>query len=396
MKHGLNCRALVPIFEEEEPALDAINYFASRRRELTETLKTLAGFESPTGDKRAVDACSEHIVSLFQTFGASILRHPRSQTGDLYTMDLFFEREKDKRAPLLILLHSDTVWPVGRISSMPIREQGERLSGPGVLDMKAGIVMALAAVKAFRDTENTTVRPLRLFLNSCEETGSPDIEPLLRDLAGNAAAILCLEPSLPGGALKMRRKGRIVGRLVCRGLSAHAGHPEKGVSAVDELSRQLRRLHRIRRGGTTVNPGVIAGGQAVNVVAEEAWAQLDIRFWTAFEEDRVTDYFQNLEAALPGARVAFHLESRIPPMAFSPASRRLFFRAVKIAQAMGLKLHRGKSGGGSDASQIADCGVPILDGLGPDGDGIHAPHEFVLIPSLIDRTALLFELLKRI
>jgi glutamate carboxypeptidase len=259
--------------------------------------------------------------------------------------------------------------------------------------MKAGIVMALSALKAIRDLNRTIRRPVRLFLDSCEETGSRAAKETCRKLARGAAAVLCLEPAIPGGALKLERKGRLVVELLCRGRSAHAGSPEQGVSAVEELVRQLTALKRLAKGGITVNPGLVSGGDAVNVVAKEASVWLDIRFRSQTQEGRISDWFETLEPVLPGARVSRTVHGRTPPMEASAASRSLFRRVRAKAGDMGMELTWARTGGGSDASLISDLGIPILDGLGPDGKGIHAEDEHVLISSLVDRTALLTEIL---
>jgi len=178
------------------------------------------------------------------------------------------------------------------------------------------------------------------------------------------------------------------------GRSAHGGTPEKGVSAVEELVAQIAKFKRLRAGETTVNVGLIGGGEKANVVAESAWATLDVRFWKSADRDRVLKILREAVPTLRGARIKITVESTTPPMEKTKASEKLFLRAQGIAAGLGIALKGGKTGGGSDASIAAGLGVPTLDGLGPDGDGLHAEHEHLLLPSLIERTALLTELLK--
>jgi glutamate carboxypeptidase len=180
------------------------------------------------------------------------------------------------------------------------------------------------------------------------------------------------------------------------GRSAHGGSPDKGVSAIEELVAQIARFKRLRTGETTVNVGLLGGGEKANVVAESAWAVLDIRFWKAADRDRVLKILREAVPTLRGARLKVTVESTTPPMEKTKASERLFVRAQEIAAGLGLALKGGKTGGGSDASIAAGLGIPALDGLGPDGDGLHADHEHLLIPSLVERTALLTQLLEKL
>jgi glutamate carboxypeptidase len=182
--------------------------------------------------------------------------------------------------------------------------------------------------------------------------------------------------------------------LDVHGRSAHGGSPEKGVSAIEELVAQIARFKRLRTGETTVNVGLVGGGEKVNVVAEHAWASLDIRFWKATDRERVLRILREAVPTLRGARLKVSVEGTTPPMERTKASDRLFARAQEIAGTLGLSLKGGKTGGGSDASIAAGQGVPTLDGLGPEGDGLHAEHEHLLVPSLAERAALLTELLK--
>jgi len=260
--------------------------------------------------------------------------------------------------------------------------------------MKAGLAMILASLRALHGLNVRPQKKITVFVNSAEETGSPASTDLIRKLARRASLVLCLEPALPGGALKLERKGRLVVRMDVHGRSAHGGTPEKGVSAIEELVAQIARFKRLRKGETTVNVGLIGGGEKANVVAESAWALLDIRFWTAADRDRVLRNLREAAPAVHGARIKVAVESTTPPLEKTKASEKLYVRAQEIAGRLGLALKAGKTGGGSDASIAAGLGVPTLDGLGPDGDGLHAENEHLLLPSFVERTALLTELLK--
>jgi len=371
-------------------------YFRSRQGELVHLLKQIVALESPTDDKKAVDACVSFVARELKRAGCKVTPYPQPDTGDLTVAEFAPGRLKDADDEILVLTHIDTVWPVGKIAAMPFYVQGHRLYGPGVLDMKAGLVMLLASLRALHGLNAKPQKRITVFVNAAEETGSDASTELIRKLARRASLVLCLEPALPGGALKIERKGRLVVRLDVRGRSAHGGTPEKGVSAIEELVAQIARFKRLRTGETTVNVGLIGGGEKPNLVAESAWAVLDIRFWKAADRDRVLRLLRESVPALRGARIKVSVESSTPPLEKTMASEKLLVRAQEIAGGLGLTLKAGKTGGGSDASIAAGLGIPTLDGLGPDGDGLHAEHEHLLIPSLVERTALLTELLKEL
>jgi glutamate carboxypeptidase len=371
-------------------------YFRSRQGEMVHLLKQLVMLESPTGDKKAVDACAAFVARELKRVGCRVTLHPQKDIGDLVVAEFAPGRVKDADDEMLVLGHIDTVWPLGKLAKMPFYVQGSRLYGPGVLDMKAGIVMFLSALRCLHGLNLKPQKRVTVVVNSAEETGHPAATELIRRHARKASLVLCLEPALPGGALKLERKGRLVVRLEVRGRSAHGGSPEKGVSAIEELVAQIARFKRLRTGETTVNVGLMGGGEKPNVVAESAWAVLDIRFWKAADRDRVLKILREAVPILRGSRLKVTVESTTPPLEKTKASERLFVRAQEIAAGLGLTLKGGKTGGGSDASIAAGLGIPALDGLGPDGDGLHAEHEHLLIPSLVERTALLTQLLEKL
>ena len=376
--------------------MDFNRYFASRRGELLNTLKKVVALESPTSDKKAVDACSGFVIAEFRKTGARITRFTQKDIGDLHIVEYAPGALKSEPERILVLTHIDTVWPVGKIGTMPYYVSGEKVFGPGALDMKAGVVMALSALSTIRQLGVVPQKKITIFINSAEEIGNDAANAAIRELARKSSLVLCLEPALPGGALKLERKGRLVIRLEARGKAAHAGSPEKGVNAIDELAAQIIRLKKIRIGEVTANVGVCSGGVKANVVPDAATALLDVRFWKGTDRERVRGYFRELQPVIKGAKIKAVLESPTPPMEKTKASLKLFGRACEIAARLGQTLTGGKTGGGSDASIASSLGIPTLDGLGPDGDGIHADHEHVLIPSFVERTALLTELLAKL
>ncbi|MDH4196912.1 MAG: M20 family metallopeptidase [Candidatus Aminicenantes bacterium] len=371
-------------------------YFRSRRSDILNLLKGLVNLESPTADKKAVEACSALAVQELRRAGAKITPLPQKEIGQLHVAEFSPPGVERPDEPILVLTHIDTVWPVGKLEKMPFYVSGDKVFGPGVLDMKAGLVMAVFALSTLHRLNLKPRRKVRLLINSAEETGNEAAHGIIRQEAKSAALVLCLEPALPGGALKLERKGRLVMRLETRGKAAHAGTPEKGVNAIEELTAHLARLKKLRARETTMNIGLIGGGEKPNIVAESAWAALDIRFWTTADKERIRRTFKDLGPVMRGAKVKSALQSITPPLEKTRATLALFNRAKEIAAGLGIGLKSGKAGGGSDASVAASVGVPALDGLGPDGDGIHAEHEHLLISSLVQRTALLTELLLKL
>jgi glutamate carboxypeptidase len=369
------------------------HYFKARQGEMVNLLKKIVSLESPSSDKNAVDKCSAFIAKEFQKSGSKVTRYPFKDMGDLYLAEYPRLKPKERKDQILILTHIDTVWPVGKINEMPFYISGNKVFGPGVLDMKAGLVMAITSLRAIHDLNIEPKKRVAVFVNSAEEVGNEFANEMIQKLAKRSICVLCLEPCLPGGALKNQRKGRLVIRLDTKGKSAHAGNPDEGINAVEELMAQLRAAQRLKSKAITVNIGIIKGGERINIVPDSASGYLDIRFWNSTQKNKIMNSLKQLQPTLQGAKVKYAVESYLPPLEKTKASDRLFSQIIDIASSMNMYLEAGKSGGGSDASIAANTGAATLDGLGPDGAGIHAEDEHLLLPSLIERTALLTELL---
>jgi len=376
--------------------MNFFHYYKSRQGEMVNLLKELVHLESPSNNRKAVNKCTAYLAQVLRKNGAKVTRFPQENIGDLYLAEYPAKRSKDRLEQILLLTHIDTVWPVGKIEGMPFYLSGKNLYGPGVLDMKAGVVVAAYALKTMNDLNIIPDKRIALFINSAEEIGNANSYAMIEKLAKKSSKVLCLEPSLPGGALKIQRKGRLVVRLLSSGKAAHAGNPSQGVNAIEEMMLQIRGLSKLRTKETTVNIGLISGGEKANIVAEKAEAVLDIRFWNNNQKQKILDYFKQLAPCLPGAQIKHKVESLTPPMEKTKRSAQLLAEVQDIADSLGLKLEAGKTGGGSDASIASNIGVPTLDGLGPDGNGIHAENEHLILPSLVERAALLTELLCRL
>jgi glutamate carboxypeptidase len=365
---------------------------------LLDRIRQLVSLESPSDDKRAVDGCVDAVAEMAAALGWRVRRHRQRAFGDL--LELRFVASgamKKKDAPLMLLGHLDTVWPLGTLAKMPFRIGDGRAWGPGTLDMKAGVAMAMTAVEILR-TIGGEHRPIVMLLNSDEEVGSPVSRPITEKLARECAAVFVLEPAQGlAGAYKTARKG--VGDYTVRvkGVAAHAGVDfERGHSAIGELAHQLetiRTFTELNR-GLTVNPGVIRGGTRTNVIAAEAEAEVDVRIARAKDAARIDRRFRRLRVRDRGCVLAVEGGMNRPPMERSRATVALFRRAQKLAEGLGFRLEEAATGGGSDGNFTAAMGVPTLDGMGAVGEGAHASHESVLLKDLAPRTALLAEMIR--
>ena len=363
-------------------------------------LEALVRVESPSDDKAAVDRCMDALAALSGEAGARVDRVAVAAAGDHLRL-VFGPPPEPGVARLLILGHADTVWPIGTIERMPVEHRDGALHGPGIYDMKAGLVIGLQALRALG---NRLAASVVFLVTSDEEVGSATSRALIEAEAARADAVLVLEPSLeqappPMGGVKTGRKGVGEFRLEVTGVPAHAGaEPEKGASAVLELAHQLLAVRQLARPdrGTTLNPGVIGGGTRGNVVAEHAWAALDVRISTMDEATRIEHALTHLVPV--DGRTALHVSGRInrPPLEPSPAGQRLHDRALAIAGALGHPLPAGSVGGASDGNFTAALGIPTIDGLGAVGGGAHARHEHVRIDALPLRAALVAGLVDRL
>ena len=363
-------------------------------------LRELVERESPTEDRVAVNLAMDLVDVWASEMEARVVRHSQSGYGDV--MELWFEAVDHDRKPLMLLGHLDTVWPIGTLDGMPWRQHPDaeghmRLWGPGVLDMKAGVVMALAAVDAIQRNGGLP-RPVVLLVNPDEETGSEVSRTHTERIARGCEAVFVLEPAqgLPGtaddAAYKTARKGVGNYRLEVTGVAAHAGVDfSRGHSAVLELARLLMQVEGFTdvASGLTVNPGVMGGGTRSNVVAANAWAEVDVRIARSADAERVDKLFRGLMVSDAACTLTVTGGMNRPPMERSEGTVRLFEQARTLAASMGMDLKEAATGGGSDGNFTAGLGIPTLDGMGAVGEGAHAQHESLLLDELPKRTLLL-------
>ena len=363
----------------------------SRAAECVKLLRTLVEIESPTGDENANHEVARVLEREITDAGGKVERFPAPGLG-VHLVGRFSGTSKQGLAPMLLLGHMDTVHNVGTLDRLPFAIREGRIYGPRSYDMKGGLATSLLALRLLAEKGSGPASDLSFLITCDEERGSPNSRGLIEDEAQLSRAALVVEPSVPGGAAKCRRKGVGAYELSVQGRPAHAGiEPERGASAVHELVKQITWMHGLAaaEAGTTINVGVMAGGTRENVVAEFARCTIDVRFWTKAEAERVN-------AALLGAhpfdeRCTLSVVGGINRWALEETaeSARLFRAARSIADALGFAIAAGASGGASDANIAAAVGCPALDGLGPDGDGAHTLEEYILLDDVPRRIALM-------
>src|SRR3984893_10044444 len=368
--------------------ITALSRLVEKKSEwIRDTLHEFVQQESPSEDRQAVNAAMALAEHWAQEQGARIKRHRQREFGDV--RELASNRSRSKQKPVLLLGHLDTVWPIGTLKKMPWRETDGRYWGPGVLDMKAGVVMALAALSALRAMKST--RPVTLLLNSDEEVGSPISRAITERLALESAAVLVLEPA-QGLAYKTARKGVGHYHVEVTGVGAHSGVDfERGHSAILELAKLIQTISGFTNLARklTVNCGVIAGGTRSNVVASSAHCEVDVRIAKASDAAHVEKLFRSLKVSDPHCKLTITGGINRPPMERKAGTIALFKKARSLAAELGFVLEEAATGGGSDGNFTAALGVRTLDGMGAVGDGAHAAHESVVIEHLVPRTALL-------
>jgi glutamate carboxypeptidase len=357
---------------------------------ILDDLRELVVRESPSDDPGRVSDLAVWIRDCLNREGVTAQVVPCPPRGHAVVSTL----GSDHTQPSTLLLgHIDTVWPVGTLADFPFEVQGEIVRGPGCFDMKAGVAVAIHVMSRLQRQGSSP--KVTLLLVPDEEVGSAASSALLIDLAKKHDRVLVLEPSAPGGAAKVARKGTGLFAANFVGIPSHAGlDPERGASALKALAELVLDSAKFANAseGTTLTPTIASAGTRFNVVPEHAALTLDCRVWTASEQLRIE---RDLRAWRPrDARVKVSIEGGFdrPPMVETDVSRGLFERARAIAKGLGFELAGQKVGGASDGNLTSAAGVPTLDGLGPRGDGAHARHEHVVVSDLGMRVELIHAL----
>src|SRR5687768_46333 len=367
-------------------------YFISRQTDLLAFTRALVETESPSGDEAGSREVVSLVVAQAETFAAvnSVERIAFPGFGEHVRITAYADANQER--PIVLLGHTDTVHPRGSIKENPWRTNENRIYGPGIFDMKSNCALALELLRAFEATGTRPSRPITLLFMCDEESGSVHGRAIVEAEGRNAHAVLVLEPSAGGGRVKTSRKGTGMFTVEVQGRASHAGlDPEKGVNAVLELARQTVRLHELNdpANGTNVTVTIFNGGTASNVVPALATAEVDMRF-TSVDLGVAVEYdVLNLKPFDPRAQVAVTGGINRPPLERTPKVVELYELARAIAAQLDFELGETTVGGGSDGNFVGALGVPVLDGLGIEGDGAHSAHEHINIDNIATRGAML-------
>lgn len=375
---------------------DLLQYFKDRRQEMVDLLTTLVQFETFTTAKAYVDKMGDYMEAQFRNLGASsVTRIPQTEVGDLL---LAKWNEDAPGKPIMFLIHIDTVWPIGTLAERPPRiDEQDRLFGPGAIDMKGGITVVLAALRGLKDRGEMPNRPIWVLMTSDEEVGSIHSKSTIIETSQQAGLVLVMEPATIDEALKTQRKGVATYRIEIEGLPSHAGNaPEKGINAIMEFAQQAQIINGFNdlKRGTSVSVTMVNGGSATNVIPAHVTAFVDTRAITVAAFNETRDRLLSLEPVVPGAKIQVEQINGHQPMERNETMIRSYTQCKAIGERYGLSIHEDMSGGGSDGNTVASLGIPVLDGLGPQGDGLHALHEHVVLNSLPRRATLIAGMLK--
>lgn len=389
------------------PAAAVQDWTHQHQNAFVEDLRTAVHAETPSNNKPLLDnglTTIREILLLRLGEPLTETRYQDRNNGDV--LDLLWAGQDsagqpldDPAAAVLMVCHYDTVWPAGTIDHWPLSAEGDKLTGPGVLDMKFGIIQTAWALIGLRRF-NIAHPPLRLLLTGDEEVGSAAGRPRIEAAAKESVLTLVTEPSA-GGDPKDRRKGMVFADLKVTGVQAHAGlEPDKGASAVHALAALLGEITALANPdlGTTINVGTFHGGTGRNVVAGTAEAMVDVRVTVPEEQQRVANALQSLQLPQPFAaddRLTLQLEvdANRPPMNPTAATKRALAQLLDVAAQQGRTLTPRAVGGASDANFVSALGLPVIDGLGAIGEGPHAAHEHILLSGIAPQTGLLAGLL---
>ncbi|MAS32599.1 MAG: carboxypeptidase [Anaerolineaceae bacterium] len=375
---------------------DLLTYFQNERQAMIDLLTTLVHYETPTRDKERVDLLGAFMEQQFQTLGASsITRIPRQEVGDML---LAKWHENAPGLPIMFLVHIDTVWPVGTLAQRPVTiDDDGRLLGPGAVDMKGGIAIVLTVLRGLQERGEMPERPIWVLMTTDEEVGSIYSEETIINTAKQCGLVLVMEPATPEEALKTQRKGIATYEIEVEGRASHAGNaPEQGINAIVELAQQVMELNSMNdlKNGTSVSVTVVKGGITMNVIPPHAEATVDVRMLTARAFEEVNEKILALTPFVPGAKVNVKRHHMRGPMERNQQMIDAFEQAKAIGAKYGVTIREALSGGASDGNFTAFEGITTLDGLGPQGDGLHAEHEHVIINSLPRRATLLAGMLR--
>ncbi len=380
--------------DPEARARTVLAYLRAATDEMVALTADLARLESPSDVAATQAPVQDRLRAELEALGFRVRHISGCRTGGaLWAVPRHHPR---RRGAQLLLGHSDTVWPVGTLETMPVELRDGTLRGPGTFDMKAGLAQGIFALRALRHLGLEPPLTPVWFINSDEEIGSPETRTWVARIARRVRRAFVLEPSLgPEGRLKTARKGVARYHVIVHGKAAHAGlDPTSGASATEELAHVVQELHALTdlERGLTVNVGVVEGGTRPNVIAARAEAWVDVRVERLADAEWVDARIRAIRPSVAGTRIEVEGGLEVPPLERTPRNRALWNAARTAAERLGIALDEERSGGGSDGNTTS-LYTATLDGLGAVGDGAHATHEHVVVARMPERAALVAELL---
>lgn len=369
-----------------------LKYFRDHEAEIFGDLERLVKAEASTSDLEALAETRKVLEALIrERTGEEPLVYEREGGHDLVRFEMGEGKEK-----LLIIGHYDTVHLIG---ALRYRTEGDRLYGPGVSDMKSGLISAIWTARAYKELGIDPGRRLIFIFNGDEETGSHESSDIICGLAENARAALVCEPCVGNGDLKTGRKGNIKFNVTIHGKASHAGNAHKeGINAIQEMAAEILKIQALTdyEAGTTVNVGVCQGGTKVNVVPAAASFSVDCRYKSMEEGQRIRREIRDLPVSVPGTSREVEIVEGKLPLEETQGNMELFAAAKECGRKLGLSFSHQFVGGGSDGNAVSAMGIPTLDGLGGWGDGAHSESEYLRISQYIPRIALLASLILNI
>ncbi|WP_188208090.1 M20 family metallopeptidase [Alkalibacillus aidingensis] len=373
--------------------MNLLNYFQDHHSEILSDIESVVKHESPSHRKDLTDRCADYIYELFyDRLGVRGETYSNEKTGKHLKFEI-----GEGETTVAILAHYDTVWDEGTLSYYI---DGDKAYGPGTVDMKAGLIQGMWALKALQEEGRSLNKKVRFLITSDEEIQSPTGKYFIKNQVTDCDAVLVVEPPTGySGLLKTARKGDAVYQVSTSGVASHAGNdPRPNANAINEIAHQIIKLESLSdlANGTSVNVGVINGGTLSNVTAEHAEIEVDVRFTKKEEAYRVDQAIQNLVPKLQETSLQVKGGVKRFPMERTEGTLQLYDHAEKVAFDLGIELGESLSGGVSDGNFTSAMGIPTLDGLGAIGDGLHATHEHIVISEIPRRSALLAGLLHRI
>lgn len=371
---------------------EILNYLRGQETEIFRDLRLLVEAQASTDEISALRACRETIEKLVLLRTGIICEVLKRPGGHDLLRFAYGEGEES----ILLSGHYDTVHAAG---SLPYREESERIFGPGICDMKSGVISAIWTIRALQALGISPGKRILVLLNGDEETGSGESsEQICREALG-AKAALVLEPSTENGDLKSGRKGMLTLRVTITGREAHSGNAHAyGANAIEEMAREILFAQSLTdyEAGVTVNVGLAHGGSRINVVPGHAEFLMEARAWKSDRLDRIAKAIREVETQVPGTARQVQLLAQHRPMEQSAGTLALFETAKKCGERLGLSFSHQAVGGFGDANSIAAMNVPVLDGLGAVGGGAHSPEEFIWKDRFLPRIALAASLVLRL